>query len=351
MRVLIMSDTVGALSSMAAGRALAAGWPQAQVTVLPTGVAGGSFVPAWAEHRGAELVKSSAGEQLVTVAIDGSAAAVGVLGAAPAEGIPYAATSRPLGEALRTVLAGPVRRVYLDLGGSAVHDGGAGLLAGLGATADRPLDGGVQALTGLTRLDLEPPRHALNAVELVGVVPADQLSQPLLGLRGITSLRGRGSAQSAELMLATDAVLERLGALAAPEHAREPGAGACGGLGFAVLAMGGRLCTGPSLALDSEAGRAALRGTDLVLTGCSVFDFHSRGGGVVAAAAEAASQALSPCVVVAGEVVIGAREMRTMGIEAAYPVRESTLDTPGAVDVTEVDLMATARRVARTWTW
>ena len=59
----------------------------------------------------------------------------------------------------------------------------------------------------------------------------------------------------------------------------------------------------------------------------------------IAAAVEAAAAVLAPCVVVAGEVLIGSREMRTMGIDAAYAV--------GA----DGDLAATARRVARSWTW
>ena len=101
-----------------------------------------------------------------------------------------------------------------------------------------------------------------------------------------------------------------------------------------MLALGGALSTGPALALASPNGRAALRDLDLMVTGCSVFDFASRGGGVVAAMAEAASHSLSPCIVIAGEVLIGSREMRTMGIEAAYAVRESTLDRPSG-DVRE----------------
>jgi glycerate 2-kinase len=69
-----------------------------------------------------------------------------------------------------------------------------------------------------------------------------------------------------------------------------------------------------------------------------------------AAMAEAASTVLSPCILIAGEVVIGSREMRTMGIEAAYAVRESVLDDPRGT-VQEDELAATARRVARSWTW
>jgi glycerate kinase len=117
-----------------------------------------------------------------------------------------------------------------------------------------------------------------------------------------------------------------------------------------VLALGGRLRTGPAVTFES-AGAAALQGADLVVTGCSVFDFATRGGGVVAAAAEAAAAVLAPCVVVAGEVLIGAREMRTLGIEAAYAVRESTADAPVGGDVTRAELASTAARVGRSWSW
>jgi glycerate kinase len=144
--------------------------------------------------------------------------------------------------------------------------------------------------------------------------------------------------------------LETFAKLASGAHSGVPGAGACGGLGFAVLALGGRLTTGPAIALSSPKGKTALRVVDLVVTGCSVFDFASRGGGVVAAMAEAASTVLSPCIVIAGEVIIGSREMRTMGIEAAYAVRESVLDDPQG-NVNEAELAAIAQRVARSWTW
>ena len=121
-------------------------------------------------------------------------------------------------------------------------------------------------------------------------------------------------------MLAIDAALERFAKLADPASANAPGSGACGGLGFAVLALGGRLTTGPRLALESASPGRRL---DLVVTGCEVFDFASRGGGVLAESARVAEEALCPCVALAGEVMIGSREMRTMGMESAYAVREA----------------------------
>jgi glycerate kinase len=351
-RVVVAADAVGALSSLEAGRALAAGWPAAQVEVLPVGVAGAGFVPALADLLQTRPESVAVAEVVVTRASADGIAALVVEDAAPVAGVPLEATSAPLGAALGLLLDGPpLRRIYLDLAGLTVHDGGAGLLGALGAGADVPLDAGVAALDGLRRLDLSEARERLGSVELVGVVPAGAADQALLGLRGITSLHGRPAGLDAEVLLRTDASLEQLAALLGPALGSTPGAGACGGLGLAVLALGGRLTTGPTVVFGSPAGAAALRGADLVVTGCSVFDFASRGGGVVAAAAEAAAEVLAPCLVVAGEVLIGGREMRTLGIEAAYAVRESATDAPAGGDVTSAELTRTARRVGRSWTW
>jgi glycerate kinase len=265
--------------------------------------------------------------------------------------LPSGQTSRPIGEAIAALVGQEApAQLVVDLAGLWVHDAGAGLLAALGAVGDRPLDEGVDGLVGLSQLDLAQARVRVGETQLVGVVPAAERDQLLLGLRGITARAGREAGVESELMLRTDAALEAFARLAAGSQATVRGAGACGGLGLAVLALGGRLSTGPALALSSSAGRAALRGLDLMVTGCSAFDFATRGGGVVSAMAEAASDSLSPCIVIAGEVLIGSREMRAMGIEAAYPVRESTLDEPRG-DVSEEELAATASRVARSWSW
>lgn len=350
MRVLVASDTVGALTSRQAGEAIGSGWSGADVRVLPVGESGRSFVAAYADLLGAPVDVAVEAGHLVTTAVAGDRAALHLSGPAVAGALPLRATSRPLGTALSRILEARPSRVVVDLSGLVVHDAGAGLLAALGAKADQPLDAGVAPLGRLTRVDLAGVRDRLAGVELVGVVPAEQLRQPLLGLRGITSLAGRAAGVDAAELLVADAALERFTDLADYGGSAKPGAGACGGLGFAVLALGGRLVSGPELAFGSAPGVRARAGVDLMLTGCSVFDFARRGGGVVAAVAELAAGSLSPCVLIAGEVVVGAREMRAMGVEAAYAVRESALDHPGG-QVSEAELRQTAARVARSWRW
>jgi glycerate 2-kinase len=348
MRVLVASDAIGALTSLQAGRIIASGWSSAAaVDVIALGEAGAGFVSAFAEQRGASVEVSAVGASTVTVAELDGVAALNVSGEHPHGDLPYDRSSRALGEALNQLVAARhPRRVYVDLIGVAVHDAGAGLLAGLGATADRPLDHGAPGLIDVSVLDLSAAFSALGDTELIGVVPHGELNRHLLGLRGITSIQGRSAGLDPGLLLSIDAALEGFALLASAEQAVKPGAGACGGLGFAVLALGGRLATGPEVALASVE-----REVDLMVTGCTIFDFATRGGGVVAAVAEAAAAALSPCIVLAGEVLIGAREMRTMGIEAAYATRETAGDRPNNLAVSEAELTALARRVARSWSW
>ena len=352
MRILVATDFIGTLSSRQAGEIIASGWqPASEVSVLPVGDAGAGFIAAYADLIGVTTSSWVSDGATVTTAQGPDTAVVQVLGPNHDPAIPYEQSSRPIGDAIRALLTGRApSRMLVDLAGLRVHDAGAGLLAALGATADRPLDLGVAGLDGLSKVDLAPARALVGDTALIGVVPATQLSQPLLGLRGITSLAGREANVEPERMLRTDAALEAFAQLASPTHMATPGAGACGGLGFAMLALGGQLSTGPALALASPTGQHGLRGVDLAVTGCSVFDFASRGGGVVAAIAEAAAAALIPCIVIGGEVLIGTREMRTMGIEAAYPVRESLGDDPHG-QISEGELAMTARRVARSWSW
>lgn len=352
-RVMVATDRIGSMSSAQAGAAIGLGWVQAEVTVVPVGEAGAGFGRARCDQIGANLTSvlvGSAGveygrtDQELVIAYEDTSART--------PGVPYAASSFGLGLALRQALARePVERVVVDLAGLDVHDAGAGFLAALGASADGPLDRGGAGLTAVTAADMDLSPRLLAGVQLIGVVPPAQLTQPLLGLRGITSLRGRATGEDAAVLLATDAALETFARSVAGDAADRAGAGACGGLGLAIFALGGRLSTGPALAFEADPVRGAAAEAELMVTGCSVFDFGSRGGGVVAEAATRAAAALCPCIAIAGEVLIGGREMRTMGIEAAYAVRESSLDRPTGGDVTEPELAAVAQRIARSWRW
>jgi glycerate 2-kinase len=85
-----------------------------------------------------------------------------------------------------------------------------------------------------------------------------------------------------------------------------------------------------------------------VITGEGSFDFSSRSGKVPAGVAGIAAEAVRPCIALAGRVLVGSREMRTMGIESAYSMVD-LLGESAALDQPADSLAALAERVARSW--
>lgn len=335
--MLLASGPVGAVTPRGAAVALARGFADAaDVAVIGLADGGPALGRALAEPDG-ELEELRTGwlarrDDLVAV------------GADPVPALdPLSGSSADLGRLVGYALQGPPpARLAIDLTGTDVHDAGAGLLGALGAVAGVRLDAGPEPLAALTRIDLDPVRERLGGCELTGLVPAGQEADLLLGLRGITSRRGRGLGTSAERMLALDAALERFATVAAGSVAKTPGAGASGGLGFAVLALGGRLATPAAFCAEASGLDRPLAAADLVVTACDSFDFGSRGGGVVTDLARRCEAAETPLVVVSPMVGMSGREMRVMGVESAHPL-EPGADTAAA-------LTATGRRLAAGWT-
>jgi glycerate kinase len=114
------------------------------------------------------------------------------------------------------------------------------------------------------------------------------------------------------------------------------------------LALGGRLVRGVDLVADAVGLAAACADHDLVLTGEGTFDHTSRTGKVVYGVAERAAAAARPCVVLAGQVTVGSREARAMGVDAAYAVADVVGLEVSMAQPSEA-LARLAERTARTW--
>ena len=122
MRALFASDAIGPLTSAQAGEVLASGWAGADVRVLPVGTSAAGFTDAYADLLGVTVEQAMAGELLISTARSAGVAVVHVSGPAFGPGIPYAATSRPIGEAIAAVLRDGATRTA---GGRSRWPGGA----------------------------------------------------------------------------------------------------------------------------------------------------------------------------------------------------------------------------------
>jgi len=252
-----------------------------------------------------------------------------------------------VGELLGAAVAADVRRVVVGLGGTGTNDGGAGMLAALGAVASPAgsLDGGPVGLTALDTVDLTAARARVAGVEIVA---ASDVDNPLLGLTGATNVYGPQKGVAQERLQAVDALLERLASATDRKTAKTRGAGAAGGLGFGLLLLDARRVPGIELVADAVrlADRAAA--ADLVVTGEGAFDFSSRSGKVPYGVAGVAARAVRPCIALAGQVLVGSREMRALGVESAYSTADLVGEEASFADPAGT-LAALAERVARSW--
>ncbi|MGH3472134.1 MAG: glycerate kinase, partial [Nocardioidaceae bacterium] len=203
MRVLIAPDSFGGtLTAVQAAAAIAAGWqrraPDDELTLSPMSDGGPGFVDVLHASLGGDLL-------LVTVSdLYGADTPTAVLmvdrtayvESAQASGLqlsqrrdPERATSFGVGQMIVAAIEAGASRVMVGLGGSGTNDGGAGLLAALGATSVPPaaLERGAEGLHTLTSVDLSGVRERCGDVELV---LASDVDNPLTGLRGATNVYG-----------------------------------------------------------------------------------------------------------------------------------------------------------------
>ena len=360
MRVLIAPDKfAGTLTAVEAAQAIATGWhrraPGDELDLAPMADGGPGFVDVLHASLGGDLlavtVRGPYGGQVpATILLRDSTAYVESAQAcgrhlAGPDDDPERATSYGVGELLLRAVDAGATSVVVGLGGGGTNDGGAGLLAALGATGDAPLDAGSTGLAALNELDLAPARARAQGLALVA---ASDVDNPLTGLFGAAKTYGPQTGIPDERLPALDGVLEAFAALAGRRESLEKGAGASGGLGYALFLLGATRSPGIELVADAVGLPARARGTDLIVTGEGSFDFSSRSGKVPYGVAAVAAEALRPCIALAGQVLVGSREMRTLGVESAYSLVELVGEERALADPAGA-LADLAERVARTW--
>jgi glycerate kinase len=362
MRVLIAPDSLhGELTAVEAAVAIAEGWcrwaPDDELELRPMSDGGPGFCAVVQHAVGGELhlttVRDAYGADvpagILLAGFDTTAyvEAAQPCGGRPEGADPAAGSSFGVGQLIRTSLDAGARRIVVGLGGVATSDGGAGMLAALGAAAapDGALLGGVGGLASLASVDLAGARRLLRDVELIAATDVDN---PLLGLRGASNALGRARGIGPDRALVVDGMLRRLAELTDPDLVGARGAGAAGGLGFGLGLLGGRFVRGLDLVADLAGLVPAAARCDLVVTAERSFDVTSRSGTVPFEVASIAATALRPCIVLAARVELGAREMRAIGVESAYALEGLTgRGTPPGSPAD--DLGRLAERVARTW--
>lgn len=352
LKIIIAPDSFkGSLKSPDVARAMAAGvraaLPDAEIVALPVGDGGEGTLEALVAATGGTFqehqVTGPLGEPVT--------ARLGLLGdgetvfveMAEASGLslvpadqrdPERATTYGTGELIRAAFATGRKRVLIGIGGSATNDGGAGAIQALGARlldpAGAELPSGGAALRNLATIDLS----GFQLPEGVELVAACDVTNPLTGPEGASAIYGPQKGASPATVANLDAALAHYavitGRILGKEWKDAPGAGAAGGLGFALLAyLGARLERGVQLVLDAVRFDAHLAGADLVLTGEGRIDRQTTAyGKTLTGIGDRARRAGVPVLALAGAVSADLGDYRAAGIRGVASVvpRPMTLE-------------------------
>jgi len=329
--VLIAPDSFkGSLSSVQVARALADGWSRARPsdTILLCPLADGgegtleSVAGAggweWQEaivadplHRQirARWLRSADGQRAVIEMAECS----GLSRVAPVDRDAVHATSAGLGELLRVVAASGAREVIMGIGGSATSDGGFGMLCALGMDYSprperaSPPSGIPEVLDSVTLEALAPELGHLR------LSVACDVTNPLLGPDGAAAIYGPQKGATPEQVADLDGRLAHLGDLLDPaldwpvSQRDQPGAGAAGGVGFALMAIQRAfdrfaLRPGVDLVMHATDFEPRLAQADLVITGEGRIDAQTAFGKTALGVALRAQAAGVPCIAVGGGV-------------------------------------------------
>lgn len=392
-RVLLAIDSFkGSVSSAQAEAAVAEGvrrvWPDAEVRALPLADGGEGTLDAIAACGG-ELVTCEVAGPLgdgvpARMLLDG-AREPAVIEMAEAAGIGYspctesaalAASTFGVGELmLRAVRAG-AKTLYIGLGGSATNDGGTGMLRALGARVvddqGRDVAPGLAGLEQVASVDLAPALEVLGGVRIVVL---SDVENPLVGRRGALAVFGgqkglpTGDPEALRRYdnwmvgygrLLDAAIIEARARelLRSPEGARTfgsvlgvPGAGAAGGLGAALLALGAELRSGVETVLDLVGFDGRVRDVDLVITGEGNMDEQSAAGKAPVGVARRAKRYGKPVVAVVGGRADSLDAVYEQGIDLVLPICRKPMPLELALDQweAEANLVCVGEAVARAY--
>lgn len=302
-----------------------------------------------------------------TWAVIEMATAAGIGQSARTDAAALAASTYGVGELLRTAVAAGAHTVYIGLGGSATNDGGAGFLQALGARlldADgKSIDAGLAGLARLASIDLRPAFETIGDTHLVIL---SDVTNPLVGDHGALAVfgpqKGLDTSDSAMVdkregwMISYGHLLDKARAeigttVTSPEtepavvtHSRKrfssvlgvPGAGAAGGLGAALLALGAEIHSGVDVLLDIAQFDDSAHACDLVITGEGNMDAQTAHGKAPAGVAARAKAAGKPVIAIVGGRASDLDDVYRAGIDLVLPLCRVPMSLEQALDSVQV---------------
>ena len=373
MKAVIAIDSFkGSLSSLEAGKAAAEGikriFPNAETIIRPVADGGEGTVEALVAGMNGQLRETEVTDPLgrkITAkygilpdntAVIEMAAASGLTLLSESERDPLLTTTCGTGEMILDAIYHGCRNFIIGIGGSATNDGGIGCLQALGfGMLDKNGDQVGYGAKGLSQLVSITDSNAVPELKKCSFNVACDVKNPLCGDNGCSAVFAPQKGADAETILIMDEYLSKYAELTKKfNHAAEPetkGAGAAGGLGFALMYyLDAVLESGVDLIIHETNLEEEVKSADIVITGEGCLDAQTAMGKAPVGIAEIAKKYGKPVIAFCGAVRNGAEICNDHGIDAFFPIlrQVSTLEQAMEKTCAYTNLANTAEQVFRT---
>ncbi len=218
---------------------------------------------------------------------------------------PLLANTFGVGEMILDATQRRARKMIIGLGGSATNDGGFGMARSLGFqffAGDKELAGGISELQRLTRVEapvvagVAPAGSTSRPTRLppqLKIVAAADVRNPLLGEHGATRVFGPQKGATGDKVEILERALTKLADVVSKEfsvdYRDEAGAGAAGGLGFALMSFcGAQIRPGFDVVAEAVGLKSKTKSVDIVITGEGSLDRQTLEGKTPAGVAQLA---------------------------------------------------------------
>jgi glycerate kinase len=265
---------------------------------------------------------------------------------------PFDASTFGTGLLIKNALDRGCDKIILGLGGSATNDGGAGILAALGAK-----------LIDAHGREIIPSNRGLGELKYIDCAGLDKrlknltvacdVNNVLCGENGAAYIFGPQKGADAQAVRVLDANLARYADILQEKTGRDikniPGVGAAGGVLASLLSfIDCRICPGIDIVLDAAGFDNIIKDADLIITGEGNFDSQSLRGKAVSGIAKRAQAQGKPVIVIAGGAGDYGGEIYNSGICAVFSIVSGVYTSFDEIRLTCFDdLRKTAENIAR----
>lgn len=349
MKVVIAIDSFkGSLTSMEAGLAIKEGIDkvmEAEVVIKPLADGGEGLLDVLLEAMGGikkhlevtgplgQKVNASYGiiPDLKTAVIEMAEAAGITL---VEEKNPLEATTYGVGELITAAVREGCKDIVIGIGGSATNDGGIGMLQALGYSFfDKSGNETGQGGACLGEVSVISDEKRIEGLDKCRFMVASDVDNPLYGPQGATYIYGPQKGVTKDNIDILEEGMKNWGEVTKTftkkDNVGATGAGAAGGLGFALKSyLGAELRSGAQLVFEITKMEEEIIDADIVITGEGRLDEQTAMGKGPVGVAELAKKYGAKVIALSGCLGDGAEQCNKKGIDAYFTIlnRVETLE-------------------------